>query len=77
MYRIALEMLTADRARFIGIILGIASAALLITQQASIFFGLLSRAHAAIDDIPQVADLVDRMEREYRAAAARIAGLVA
>jgi putative ABC transport system permease protein len=56
MYRIALEMLTADRARFIGIILGIASAALLITQQASIFFGLLSRAHAAIDDIPQ-ADL--------------------
>jgi len=31
----------------------------------------------AIDDIPPVADLVDRMEREYRAAAARIAGLVA
>lgn len=56
MYRIALQMLTADRARFVGIILGIASAALLITQQMSIFLGLMTRAHAAIDDIPQ-ADL--------------------
>jgi putative ABC transport system permease protein len=56
MLHLALAMLTADRARFVGIILGIASAALLITQQAAIFFGLLSRAHAAIDDIPQ-ADL--------------------
>ena len=31
----------------------------------------------AITDIPSVAELVDRMEREYRAAAVRIAGLVA
>ncbi len=31
----------------------------------------------AIDDLPAVGDLVDRMEREYRAAASRIAGLVA
>ncbi len=31
----------------------------------------------AITDIPSVGDLVDRMEAEYRAAAARIAGLVA
>ncbi len=29
-----------------------------------------------IDDIPGAADLVDRLEREYRAAAARVAGLV-
>lgn len=31
----------------------------------------------AIDDIPSVAELVDRMEQAYRAAAARVAGLVA
>lgn len=31
----------------------------------------------AIDDIPPVAELVDRLERAYRAAAARVAGLVA
>ena len=30
----------------------------------------------AIDDIPPVAELVDRLEREYRAAASRVAGLV-
>jgi nitronate monooxygenase len=30
----------------------------------------------AIDDIPPVGALVDRLEREYRAAAARVAGLV-
>lgn len=30
----------------------------------------------AIDDIPDVAELVDRLEREYRAAASRVAGLV-
>ena len=30
----------------------------------------------AIDDIPPVAALVDRLEREYRAAASRVAGLV-
>lgn len=31
----------------------------------------------AIDDIPGVAELVDRLEREYREAAARVTGLVA
>jgi len=30
-----------------------------------------------IDDVPDVAALVDRLEREYRAAASRVAGLVA
>lgn len=30
----------------------------------------------AIDDVPPVAELVDRLEREYRAAASRVAGLV-
>jgi len=51
--RIALRMLTADRGRFIGLVLGVAFAALLITQQMGIFLGLLGRAGAAIRDVPQ------------------------
>ncbi len=53
MDRVALAMLFGDRGRFIGIVLGLAFAALLITQQMAIFLGLLSRAHAAVRDTPQ------------------------
>ena len=53
---VALKMLFGDRGRFLGIVLGLTFASLLITQQMSIFLGLLARAHAAVRDTPQ-ADL--------------------
>jgi putative ABC transport system permease protein len=48
---IALKMLMGDRAKYLGIIAGVAFAALLIAQQASIFCGLLLRTTAQIQDI--------------------------
>ncbi|MFM1801829.1 MAG: hypothetical protein RJA81_1181 [Planctomycetota bacterium] len=48
---IALKMLTGDRAKFIGIVFGIAFAAALIMQQGSIFWGLMLRTCAQIYDL--------------------------
>jgi putative ABC transport system permease protein len=48
---IALKMLVGDRAKFYGIVLGLTFAALLITQQGSIFCGLMLRTSAQITDI--------------------------
>jgi putative ABC transport system permease protein len=48
---IALKMLVGDRAKFLGIVLGLTFAALLITQQGSIFCGLMLRTCAQITDI--------------------------
>ncbi|MFO0909455.1 MAG: ABC transporter permease [Isosphaeraceae bacterium] len=48
---IALKMLIGDRAKFFGIVLGLTFAALLITQQGSIFCGLMSRTAGQIHDI--------------------------
>lgn len=48
---VALKMLTGDRAKFIGIVLGLTFAALLITQQGSIFCGIMLRTAAQITDI--------------------------
>lgn len=53
MNRIALQMLTGDRAKYAGIILGIAFASLLITQQMSIFVGLMTRTFGTITDLGQ------------------------
>jgi len=39
-YRIALKMLVGDRGKYLGIIMGLTFASLLITQQSSIFTGL-------------------------------------
>jgi putative ABC transport system permease protein len=44
-------MLVGDRAKFFGIVLGLSFAALLITQQGSIFCGLMLRTAAQITDI--------------------------
>ena len=43
MYWIALKMLVGDRAKFLGIVLGLTFAAALIMQQGSIFCGLMLR----------------------------------
>jgi putative ABC transport system permease protein len=48
---IALKMLVGDRAKFFGIVLGVTFAALLITQQGSIFCGLMLRTAGQIYDI--------------------------
>ena len=52
MYRIALKMLFGDRAKYFGIVAGLTFAALLIIQQAGLFFGLLERCYANIRDVP-------------------------
>lgn len=48
---IALKMLVGDKAKFLGIVLGLTFAALLIGQQGSIFCGLMCRTAAQITDI--------------------------
>src|SRR4051812_43387869 len=48
---IALKMLVGDRAKFFGIVLGLTFAALLITQQGSIFCGLMLRTAGQVTDI--------------------------
>lgn len=49
---VALKMLLGDRAKYIGILIGITFASLLITQQSAIFSGIMSRTYAAITDLP-------------------------
>ncbi len=51
---IALKMLAGDRAKYVGIIAGVAFAALLIAQQLSIFCGLLLRTSSTILDVADV-----------------------
>jgi putative ABC transport system permease protein len=48
---IALKMLVGDKAKFFGIVLGLTFASLLITQQGSIFCGLMSRTAGQVYDI--------------------------
>lgn len=49
----ALKMLVGDRAKYFGIIMGLTFASLLITQQAAIFLGLMTRTYSFISDTPQ------------------------
>jgi len=49
----ALKMLFGDSARFYGMLLGLAFSTLLISQQAAIFVGLMSRTFGFITDTPQ------------------------
>jgi len=48
---IALKMLTGDKPKFFGIVMGLTFAALLIVQQGSIFCGLMLRTAAQITDL--------------------------
>ena len=48
---IALRMLTGDTVKYIGMIFGVAFSTLLITQQSSIFLGLVSRAATTVVDV--------------------------
>jgi putative ABC transport system permease protein len=48
---IALKMLFGDRAKFIGIVLGLTFASLLITQQSAIFAGIMTRTFSFLSDV--------------------------
>src|SRR5436305_10498571 len=44
-------MLIGDRAKYLGIVMGLTFASLLVTQQLAIFFGLMTRTFGAITDL--------------------------
>jgi putative ABC transport system permease protein len=48
---IALKMLMGDKAKYFGIVFGVTFAALLMTQQASIFWGLMTNTISQIKDV--------------------------
>jgi putative ABC transport system permease protein len=50
-YFIALQMLFGDRRKYIAIVIGITFAALIMTQQPSIFLGLLTRTYSFVNDV--------------------------
>jgi putative ABC transport system permease protein len=52
MIRIALKMLIGDRAKYIGILVGITIASLLITEQSAIFTGIMTRTVGTLLDLP-------------------------
>ena len=48
---IALRMLTGDRAKYLGLIFGVTFATFLMSQQVSVFMGVLRRTGNAILDV--------------------------
>jgi putative ABC transport system permease protein len=48
---IALKMLVGDRAKYLGIIIGLTFASLLITQQSAIFVGIMVRTYSFLTDV--------------------------
>lgn len=53
MFRYAIKILMGDRAKYIGILLGLTFASFIITQQAAIFVGIMSRTYSFITDTSQ------------------------
>jgi putative ABC transport system permease protein len=51
MFYIAFRMLVGDRGKFLGIILGLSFASLIMTQQPGIFVGLMTRAFSFVTDL--------------------------
>lgn len=54
MRHIAIKMLVGDRARYLGLVFGIMFATLLMSQQVSIFIGLMARTASQINDLREV-----------------------
>lgn len=52
---IALKMLTGDRAKYLGIVFGVAFASLLISHQISIFCGIMRRTASQVYDVRDAA----------------------
>ncbi len=59
---VAWKMLTGDRAKYLGTIFGVAFGTLLISQQTSLFVGLMSRTASQIMDIREAPVWVMRTE---------------
>jgi len=51
MFLIALKMLIGDKGKYLGIILGVSFASLIMTQQPGVFLGIMSRGYSFITDI--------------------------
>ncbi len=51
MNQIALKMLMGDRGKYIGIVMGLTFASLIMTQQPAIFLGLMTRTFSFISDV--------------------------
>jgi putative ABC transport system permease protein len=65
MNRIAMQMLFGNRTRFLAIVFGLTCAALLVTQEAAIFLGYMTRTYAFIDDTKQADVWVANPELEF------------
>lgn len=53
MVRLAIKMMIGDRAKFLGILFGLTFATFIITQQAGIFIGLMTRTYGFVTDTSQ------------------------
>ena len=51
MNHIALKMLMGDKGKYIGIVMGLTFASLIMTQQPAIFLGLMARSYSFISDV--------------------------
>ena len=51
MNHIALKMLMGDKGKYIGIVMGLTFASLIMTQQPAIFLGLMTRSYSFISDV--------------------------
>jgi putative ABC transport system permease protein len=51
MNHIALKMLMGDKGKYIGIVMGLTFASLIMTQQPAIFLGIMSRTYSFIADV--------------------------
>jgi putative ABC transport system permease protein len=51
MNHIAIKMLMGDRGKYLGIIMGLTFASLIMTQQPAIFLGLMSRSYSFVTDV--------------------------
>jgi putative ABC transport system permease protein len=51
MNSIALKMLMGDKGKYLGIVMGLTFASLIMTQQPAIFLGLMSRSYSFVSDL--------------------------
>ena len=62
---IAWQMLTGDKAKYIGLIFAIAFSTFLMSHQISIFFGLMNRTASQIDDVQDATIWVMDAKTQY------------
>src|SRR5258707_1730354 len=51
MFYVAFRMLVGDRSKYMGIILGLSFASLIMTQQPGVFAGIMTRSYSFITDL--------------------------